>query len=119
MTEDRAEKRIERELTGEPVQVGTFTLRPVARLHARRGMSQGASQDWAWAHARLEPTALIVESPDGAAEPIVIADPADRIAQRLVRVGLLVAAVSAGIVLALEAGALIASGRITNLRRHE
>jgi hypothetical protein len=88
-------KRINEELTGEPIPAGAYTLRPVARLHARVEAPKQESADLAWGYARLEPVALIVDSSDGAVLRIAINTPDDQATKRLVWVGALVAAVSA------------------------
>jgi hypothetical protein len=57
MPEASAVKRINRELTGEPIQAGAYTLRPVAHLHARFEAPERESSDTAWGYARLKPVA--------------------------------------------------------------
>jgi hypothetical protein len=94
MPEGHSEKRIERELTGEPVQAGEYTLRPVAHASVTRDQHADESYGVMGAYVRLAPVAMIVEGADGMARRIAITDPTDRAIDALGRVGLLVAAVS-------------------------
>jgi uncharacterized spore protein YtfJ len=100
MVEEQLEKRIEKELTGEPIQAGEYILRPVAHVHASHGEREGESYAMTGAYVRLAPTALLVEGPDGDVQRIAIDDPTDRVVRNLVRVGALVAAVSVAAMLA-------------------
>jgi hypothetical protein len=93
-------KRIEKELTGAPIQVGATTLRPVAHLHARLGAPRRASYGLVWGVTRLEPVALMVDGPDGAVRRIAVANSDDRAARRLLWAGLLVAVLSATAIVA-------------------
>jgi hypothetical protein len=99
MPEVGAVKRIDRELTGEPIQAGAYTLRPVAHLHARFEAPELESSDMAWGYARLKPVALIVDGPDGATRRIAITNP-DQTARGFLWAGLLIAAVSAATIAA-------------------
>ena len=100
MPEDGAVKRIDRELTGELIQAGAYTLRPVAHLHARFEAPERESSDVAWGYARLKPVALIVDGPDGATRRIAITNPDDQTARGFLWAGLLIAAVSAATIVA-------------------
>jgi hypothetical protein len=100
MLEAGAVKHIERELSGEPMQAGAYTLRPVAHLHARLEASGRESSDLAWGYARLNPVALIVDGPGGAVRRIAITNPDAQAARSLLWAGLLVAAISAATIVA-------------------
>jgi len=100
MPEASAEERTEKELIGQPIQVGAYTLRPVAHLHERLDAPGGPSYGIVWGYARLEPVAVIVDGPDGVVRRVAITNPDGRAARRLLRAGLLAAAVSAGAIVA-------------------
>lgn len=93
-------KRIEKELTGESLQVGAYRLRPVAHLRGRLGAPKRSSDNLAWGYARLEPVALIVDSPDDTVRRIAIAGSDGRVARGLLGAGLLIAIVSAAVIVA-------------------
>jgi uncharacterized spore protein YtfJ len=107
MPEDQLEKRIEKELVGEPIQADEYTVRPVAHVRVSRGEGAGESYAMAGAYVRLAPTALLVEGPDGDIDRIIIDDPMDRAMDGLVRAGLLVAGISITMILARKLGQLI------------
>ena len=94
MAEEQLEKRIEKELTGEPIPAGEYTLRPVAHANASHDERRDESYTMTGAYVRLTPSALLVEGPDGDVQRITIDDPTDRAITNLMRVGALVAAVS-------------------------
>jgi hypothetical protein len=95
MSETGPAGRSERELVGEPIQVGAYTLRPVAHLDSRFGAPKRDTFALVWGYSRLDPVAVIVDGPGGSERRIAIAGPDNRAAQRLLLAGMLVAAVSA------------------------
>lgn len=107
MTEEQLEKRIEQEITGEPISAGEYTLRPVAHAHVWRDEGKGDSYTMEGAYVRLAPTALIVEGPGGDIQRITIDDPTDQAITNLVRVGAIVAAVSVAAMLARKLARLV------------
>ncbi len=107
MPEEHLDKRIEKELTGEPIQAGEYTLRPVAHVYVSRGEREGEMYGMAGAFVRLAPAAVIVERPDGDVQRITIDDPTERAITNLARVGVTVAAVSVAAMLARRLARLV------------
>ncbi len=100
MAEDQLEKRIEKELIGEPIPAGDYTVRQVAHANVWRDERNDESYTMTGAYVRLTPAALLVEGPDGDVRRITIDDPTDQAITNLVRVGALVAVVSVTAMLA-------------------
>lgn len=94
-----APRKLDRELAGEPMEVGAWTVTPLARLHGHYGEGwdpQGSQAGGV--RVRLDPVAVTVASPtDGSTQRIEIDDPTSTALRGMARVGLVVAGVSLAI----------------------
>ena len=85
--------RIARELVGEPVTVGTYSVQPVAQLSGRYGGGGNEQGRGFGGMFRVTPTKAIVRSEDGRQEEVVIKDVTDEAISGIVRATAAVAVV--------------------------
>ncbi len=67
--------RIDRRLVGNPIQIDSRIVQPVARLRGRLGSGGSQTGGGAGGMLRLEPVAVIVRQADGAESTVALADP--------------------------------------------
>ena len=67
--------RIARDLVGEPLAIGPYTVQPVARLSGRYGGGGDVRGSGFGGVFRVTPTKVVVRSQDGREEEVEIKDP--------------------------------------------
>jgi hypothetical protein len=87
--------RIDRILVGDPIAAGGYTIRPVARAGGRYGGGHGEEGRGFGAWLRVRPLEVRVSDPGGAEHTVSITDPTGDAVRRIAVMALVVAAVSA------------------------
>jgi hypothetical protein len=91
--------KIDRILVGDPMGEGGYTLRPVARLGGWAGKGEGEQGRGFGGLLRIQPLEVRVSGPDGDDYTVSVTDPTQEAVRRIALIGLLVAAVSALLIL--------------------
>ena len=89
----RSRSRISERIVGEPLEIGTRTIRPVVRVSGWRGTSRAESAGSAGVRLRVEPAGVIILERDGREHRIPTPD-STRLMWVLAGVALLVAVAS-------------------------
>lgn len=89
-----APTRIDRRLLGDPIQIDSRSVRPVARLHGRLGSGGGQTGGGAGGVLRLEPVEVIVRAADGAESSVALPDPTAQALRGMAGAAVAVAALS-------------------------
>ena len=90
----RSRSRISERIVGEPLEIGTRTIRPVVRVSGWRGTSRAESAGSAGVRLRVEPAGVIILERDGREHRIPTPDSTRLILWVLAGVALLVAVAS-------------------------
>jgi uncharacterized spore protein YtfJ len=90
----RSRSRISERIVGEPLEIGTRTIRPVARVSGWRGAGGDTSAGGAGVQLRVEPAEVIILERDGREHRLPTPDNTRLILWGLVCIALLVAVAS-------------------------
>jgi hypothetical protein len=88
-----AGRRLDRELTGEPLVIGGRSIQPLAQMRGLYGSDAQAQAGLAWALVRLKPNGVQVREADGEETFVSIEDPTAEGLRGIFLAGLLVAVV--------------------------
>jgi hypothetical protein len=100
MDKDKGQQgRIDRLLVGDPIEASGYRLEPVARAGGWYGGGDGEQGRGFGAVLRVRPVEVRVSDPDGAEHTVAITDPTGQAIRQMALIGLLVAVVSALLVL--------------------
>lgn len=106
MTGEKEPKgRIDRILAGDSFDVAGYVLEPVAKAAGRYGSGGDERGDGRGAWVRVQPLEMRVRDPGGSEYRVSITDPTDDAVRNMVRMGLIVAAIS---VVAMLIGSILA-----------
>jgi hypothetical protein len=95
MTGEKEPKgRIDRILAGDSFEVSGHLLEPVAKVGGWYGGTGDERSGGRGAWVRVQPLEMRVKDPDGSEYGVPIADPTDDAVRNMVRMGLIVAAIS-------------------------
>ena len=86
--------KIDRRLVGEPIQIDSRSVQPVARLRGRLGVGGNPQGGGAGGQFSLEPVEVIVHEADGAESTLALADPTAQALRAMAGVAIAVATVS-------------------------
>ena len=88
-------EKVDKELVGDPVSVGGWTVTTVARLRGNQGHGGDGVNGGGGARVRLDPVAVDIVNPaDDSVQRIEIGDPTSIALQGMAGAGLMVAGVS-------------------------
>lgn len=88
-------EKLDKEMVGDPVAVGAWTVTPVARLSGKQGRGGDGVNGGGAAHVRLDPVAALVHNhADGSTQRMEIDDPTATALRGMAGVGLVVAGIS-------------------------
>jgi uncharacterized spore protein YtfJ len=89
--------KIDRRLTGSPVQVDGYSVQPVARLSGRCGVGGNEQGNGAGCHLNVEPVEVVVRTEDGVESTLALADPVAQALRAMAGIAIAVATVSIGL----------------------
>jgi uncharacterized spore protein YtfJ len=89
-----AQQTVDKELLGDPVTVGAWTVIPEARLSGSQGSGGDDVNGGGGARLRLDPVAVTVRDADGTTRRIEIRDTTAQAVQAMARAGLFIALLS-------------------------
>ncbi len=88
-------EKVDKEMVGDPVAVGAWTVTPVARLSGNQGGGGDGVNGGSGARLCLDPVAVdVVSSADGSTHRVEIDDPTSTALRSMAGVGMVVAGVS-------------------------
>jgi hypothetical protein len=88
-------EKVDKELVGDPVTVGAWTVTPMARLWGSQGGKVEGLNGGGGARLRLDPVAVTVAGPaDGSTQRVEIDDPTSTALRGMAGAGLVVAGIS-------------------------
>jgi uncharacterized spore protein YtfJ len=95
-------KQFKKRLVGEPVVVGEYTLQPVAQVTGWYTTARGESGEGVGGWLRVTPVEVLVGKGEDETRPVPLTNETQATLQRIARGGLLIAALSWIVILAVK-----------------